>query len=183
MLTVVRWSLVCAVLLVAACGKEDNSADTDRAGQELRKAQQDLSLHGKSLADNQEAIEQKKRDLAREQQQILREQQDLADKQKLLEQQRLRLGAAQENLGKARAAYAAAIKERFAKLDAALATLGTRTDARSRDAVTGLRARRDQLSAKLATLTQTVDANWNEYTSDVDTTFDAIEQDLHQALK
>ncbi len=183
MRTTSRCWLVSAVLLVAGCGVEDNSAATDKASEELRRAQTALSEHSKELTDNQEAIEQKKRDLAREQQELLRDEQDLADKQKLLEQQRQQLGAAQQNLSQARAAYAAAVKERFAKLDATLATLATRTDARSRDAVTGLRARRDQLATKLATLTDTLDANWNDYTSDVDTTFDAIEHDLQEATK
>jgi DNA repair exonuclease SbcCD ATPase subunit len=183
MRTVHRRSLALAVVLIVGCGKDDNSADTDPASQELQKAQAALSERSKSLADNQGAIEQTKRDLARQQQEILRQQQDLADKQKLLEQQQQQLGAAQENLGKARAAYAAAVKQRFAKLDANLATLATATDARSRDAVAGLRARRDQLAAKLAAQTETKDADWNQYTDDVDTTFDAIEQDLNDALK
>ncbi len=183
MRTVVRYSLVWAVFLAASCGKADNSADTDTASQDLRKAQAALIEHEKTLADDQDAVEQKKRDLAREQQELLRGQEELADKLKLLEQQRAQLGSAQETMNKARAAYVAAVKQRFAKLDASIATLATATDARSRDAVTGLRARRDQLAAKLASLTETLDADWNQYTTDVDTTFDAIEHDLNEVVK
>jgi len=171
-----RVLLVLAVLAVAGCGKEDNSADTDQATQELQKAQTELSEHSESLTTNESAIEQQQRDLARRQQ-------ELTDRQKLLAQQRTQLATAKENLNRARAAFAAAVKERFAKLESSLATLATRTDARSTDAVTGIRARRDQLAAKLAALTGTLDANWNEYTRDVDTTFDAIEHDLREALK
>ncbi|HKE17584.1 MAG TPA: hypothetical protein VKB80_22065 [Kofleriaceae bacterium] len=172
-----RGTLVCAVLLVASCGgKEDNSAITDKASQDLRAAQAALGERSKSLADNQEAIEQTTRDIASKQQQ-------LADRQKLLEQQRQQLASAQADLNKARAAHAAAIKERFAKLDASLATLATRTDARSRDAAAGLRARRDLLAQKLAAPADAMAATWNDYIGDVDTTFDAIEHDLHEAMK
>ena len=40
-----RCWLVLAVLVVVGCGKEDNSADTDQATQELQKAQTALSQH------------------------------------------------------------------------------------------------------------------------------------------
>jgi len=172
-----RRSLVVAALLIAAsCGKEDSAADTDQASQDLRKAHAEVSENREALANNQDAIEQKKRE-------ILLDQQALADKQKLLEEQRQRLGSSQGHLQEARLAYAAAIKERFAKLDASLATLATKTDARSRDAVTGLRARRDQLSAKVESMAATPDSGWDQYTKDVDIMFGAIERDLGEADK
>ena len=176
MSTMSRRSLaVAALLLVAAgCGKEDGSAETDQAGQELREAHEKVSENSQALARNQDEIEQKKRD-------ILQDQQTLADKQKLLEQQQVALGSSQGQLVEARVAYAAAIKQRLAKLDASLATLATRTDARSKDAATGLRARRDQLSAKLDAMAGTPDAALNQYTSDVDVMFDAIERDRGKA--
>lgn len=175
MSTMARCSLAVTALLVAAsCGKEDGSAETDQAGRDLREAQEKLRENSQALAKNQEEIEQKKRD-------ILQDQQALADKQKLLEKQQAELGSSQGHLDKARVAYAAAIKERLAKLDASLATLATRTDARSKDAATGLRARRDQLAAKLDAMAGTPDAGWNQYTKDVDVMFDAIERDRREA--
>lgn len=171
-----RCSLVVAALLLAAsCGKED-SAETDKAGKDLREANAEVSQNSEALAKNQDDIERKKRE-------ILLDQQALADKQKLLEQQRQELGSAQGHLQEARVAYAAAVKERFAKLEASLATLATKTDARSKDAVTGLRARRDQLSAKIDAMASTPDSSWDKYTKDVDITFDAIEHDLREADK
>jgi chromosome segregation ATPase len=163
-----------AVLLAMGCGTKDNSADTDQATKQLRAAQGEVDESRKALAKNQDDIEATKRALASEQQALL-------DKQKLVEQQQQQLGSAQSQLQQARLAYGAAVKERFAKLEAALASLETRTDARSRDAVTGLRARRDQLAATLGAMTGTPDPGWNEYTKDVDTTFDAIERDLRAA--
>lgn len=174
---------IAGLLLVAACGEDDNSADTDRAAEELRRAQAALGEQTRSLAENQSAIEQGRRNLALEQEKLAREQRELADKQRLLAEQEARLGAAKQTLAQARAAYAAAVTERMAKLDASLATLGKRTDARARDALAGLRARRDQLSTKLAALGGTQDAGWAEYVDDVDTTFDAMERDLGEALK
>lgn len=173
-----RCSLVLTALLAGtSCGKQDNSADTDRPGQDLRKAQSQVREGSQGLAANQNGIEKKKRA-------ILSEQQQVADQEQLLEQQRQQLGSAQGNLQEAWVAYAAAVKTRLAKLDASLATVAMKTDARSRDAVTGLRARRDQLSAKLAAMPSGAAApSWTDYTKDVDTTFDAIEHDLHDAMR
>ena len=159
--------------LAAGCGKHDDSAETDKTGAELRKAQDEVATHSKDLAKNQRDIEQQKRDVAREQQ-------ELADKQKLLEQQQQQLGSAQGTLVQARAAYAAAVKARLAKLDAAIAERATKTDAKSKDAVAGLGARRDLLAKKVDGMPAVLDADWTAYTKDVDVTFDAIESDLHK---
>lgn len=169
-----RTALLVAAFVAAGhgCGKkDDHSAATDQAGQELREAQTEVIDHRSDIAKTQEDIEQGKRDL-------LLEQQTLADKQKLLEKQRQDLGAASGTLQEARAAYAAAVRERLAKVDASLATLATRSDARAKDAFTGIRARREQLSAKVDAMADTEDAKWKQYTEDVDVTFDAIERDL-----
>ncbi len=165
-----------ALVLAASCSDKDNSAVTDRASQDLRKAQSAVSEQRKDLTADEAEIERKKRELTKEQQ-------DLADKEKALEAHRLQLGSAQGTLAEARAAYGAAVTARFAKLDAALAGLGTQTDAASKDALAGLRARRDLLAAKLATMATTAEASWTSYTQDVDTTFDAIERDLRAAKR
>jgi chromosome segregation ATPase len=170
-----RQSFVSVALYVAtSCGTDNNSAQTDRASEQLRKAQAEVSEHSKDLTKNQDDIEQRQRAL-------VSAQQVLADKQKLLERQRLDLGSAQDNLRVTRAAYAAAVKERFAKLDLSIAALAMKTDVKSRDAVTGLRARRDQLLTKVNAMASTPAPDWNTYTEDIDVTFDAIEHDLHGA--
>ena len=175
MIQMVRTSLL-ALLVMASCNKRDDSAQTDKTSEDLRKAQTQVAEQSKGVAKNQDEIEQKKREL-------VREQQELTDKQALLEHQRQELGSAQGTLVQARAAYGAAVKERFAKLDAAVASLATKTDAKSKDTVAGLRARRDQLSAKIDVMASTKDADWNQYTKDVDVTFDAIETDVHKAVE
>ena len=142
----------------------------------MRAAQSDVNAHSKELADNATAIEEKKRAVAQEQR-------DLAAKEALLVEQREQLGSAQGDLQAARGAYAAAVKQRFAKLEPLLATLATRSDAASRDAAAGLRARHDQLASKISAMGATPDAGWVDYTKDVDTTFDAIEKDLHAAVE
>ncbi len=166
---------VCAVLLAgASCGKKDNSSDTDEAAEDLKKAQAAAAERRQGLVGNEAEIEREKREVASAQQ-------ALADKQALLSQQRQALGSAQASLEEARNAYGAAVAERFAKLDASLATLAKRTDAASIDARAGLQARRDLLATKLSSLRTTTDPSWAEYTKDVDTTFDAIEHDLQAA--
>ncbi len=168
---------ICMVLAVAAavsCSSKDNSAATDRASEDLRKAQTAVTAKTDDVAMTGDEIERRKRQLALEQQQ-------LADQEKSLEDSRRQLGSAQGTLDQARTAYAAAVKERLAKLDAGLASLKTRTDAASKDATAGLAARRELLAATLAKMPGGSDPGWAAYTKDVDTTFDAIERDLRAA--
>jgi len=170
-----RTAWVCALLLAtASCGKKDNSSDTDEATEELKEAQGAASARRQGIVANEADIERDKRT-------VIETQKELAEKQALLAHQREELGSAQASLEAARTAYGNAVAARFAKLESALATLATRTDAASADARAGLQARRDQLAAKLATMRTTTDPGWAEYTKDVDTTFDAIEHDLQAA--
>ena len=157
-----------------ACGDKDNSSDTDKASKQLREAQE-------KLADTRTSVITNADDIARRKRELLAEQQALADKEAKLVREREQLGSAEVAMTEARTAYAAAVTQRFAKLDAALAALGTRTDAATKDAVAGLQARRELLATKLAAMPTTADASWPAYTKDVDTTFDAIERDLTHA--
>jgi chromosome segregation ATPase len=168
-------STLFAVAVAAGCStKKDNSADTDRASEELGKAQSVVSAKHDAVATTGDEIERRKR-------QLVAEQQQLADKERSLEDSRRQLGSALGKLTDARTAYSAAVKERFAKLDAGLAGLATRTDAASKDASAGLATRRDLLAARLVLIPSGADASWGAYTTDVDTTFDAIERDLRAA--
>ncbi len=166
-------SLIACVLAVA-CSKKDNSDVTDKASKDLREAQFALAEKSKDVVETGDDIERRKRE-------VLKEQQDLADKEAALAAKAQQLGSAQGNLVQADAAYRAAVTERLAKLDAALATLATKTDAAAKDATVGLKARRDLLGAMLDKMPPPADSGWVAYTKDVDTTFDAIERDLRAA--
>jgi hypothetical protein len=163
-----------AVAMAVGCGRSETAAGTDQAGQDLRKAQSEVSTKGKAVVANEDDIERRKREL-------IHKQQELVDQEKALELNRQQLGSARGTMTQARAAYGAATTERFAKLDAGLAGLATQSDARSKDAAAGLHARRDVLQAKLAKMPVTDDPSWTGYTQDVDATFDAIERDLRAA--
>lgn len=165
---------VTALLLAAACGSKDNSADTDKASQDVRKASSIVSEKRDDVAAGGDEVERRKHE-------ITKEQQELAAKETTLEANRRQLGSAQGTLVDARTAYAAAVNQRFTKLDAALAGLAPQTDAASKDAVAGLTARRDLLATRLSAMPAASDSTWAAYTKDVDTTFDAIERDLRSA--
>ena len=169
-------SSLLAVALAGGCGDKDNSADTDKASKDLREAQSVVVDKRTDLDTDGVELERRKRELAAEQQQ-------LAAKQTELERDREQLGSAQGTLAQAHAAYAAAVRERFAKLDAALTGLATKTDAAAKDARVGLVARRDILAARLQAMPAAADSSWAAYTKDVDTTFDAIERDLRAATR
>jgi hypothetical protein len=166
--------VILLVAVVASCSTKDNSGDTDRASEDVRNAQSVVAAKHDDVATTGDDIGRRKRQLAAEQQL-------LADKEAALVDSRRQLGDARSTLEQARTAYAAAVKERFTKLDAGLASLATHTDAAAKDASAGLAARRDLLAAELARMPGGADARWTAYTKDVDTMFDAIERDLRAA--
>lgn len=163
-------------LILAGCGNKDNSADTDKASEQLRAAQTAVESKRNAVSSEADELERRRRELAQAQQ-------DLKDRESALQAETGQLGSAAGVVATAQVAYQAAVGERLAKLDAALATLATRTNAAAKDAGIGLVARRKQLADKLATLASTPETYWATYTRDVDTTFDAIERDLQAALK
>ena len=163
-----------ACVLAAACGNKDNSEATDKASKDLREAQAALAAKSKDVVETGDEIERRKRE-------VLREQQELVDKEAALAAKAQQLGSAQGTLVQADTAYRAAVKERLAKLDAAIATLSTKVDAASKDAAVGLKARRDLLASMLERMPPPADSGWVAHTKDIDTTFDAIERDLRAA--
>ncbi len=162
------------VLALAGCNKHDNSSDTERSRDELSHAQTTVSEKITDVATRTNDIEGEKRELARRQQKLVDDEQALATR-------RDQLGSAREVLTKARETYAAAVRVRLSKLDATLAALETPKDAASKDALVGLRARREQLVTKIAAMSGTAEPSWDAYMLELDTTFDAIERDLHDA--
>ncbi len=171
----IRASWILAVVIAAgACGTHDNSAETDKASKDLRAAQSAVTAHREDLTSSVDDIERRKRALVTEQQQ-------LADKEGAIAFKGQQLGSAQAAVADATASYRAAVTVRFAKLDAALAGLATRGDAKSTDATVGLKARRDRLASMIAAVPAPTDAGWAAFTKDIDTTFDGIERDLGAA--
>lgn len=160
------------LLALAACGKRDNSSDTERSRDELSQAQSTVSKQTTEVTARANDIEGEKRELARRQQKLI-------DDEKTLVTQRDQLGSAREILTKARETYASAVRVRLAKLDATLAKLGEDKDVASKDALVGLRARREQLVTKIGAMSGTAEPAWDAYMRDLDTTFDAIEHDAH----
>jgi chromosome segregation ATPase len=164
-----------ALQVLMGCGRADNSAETDKAGRDLRSAEAQVTEHSKQVANREGAIVQTHRELAVAQDKLLEDTNQLG-------QQRAELGAATQNVLQARTAYGASIKERIAKLDASLSTLGTKADAKSKDAWVGLQARRDAIWARLKASASTPESNWDAYTTEVDATLGAIERDANAAL-
>jgi vacuolar-type H+-ATPase subunit I/STV1 len=160
--------------VVASCTSYDNSSDTDRSGSALTNAESAVSEKSSDVVRRADDIEREKREM-------LQRQQKLADDETALAAERQQLGSAQDALGEAHRTYATAVSARLSKLDATLATLATKADARSKDALVGLRARREHLVARVQAMPATKAQHWVEYTKDVDATFDAIERDLDAA--
>ena len=160
--------------LTGGCRKHDNSDVTAQASRDLRLAQEEASAHGKELVANQADMDQSTRDLVAQNKKV-------AETAAALAKQQVAVGSAQLTLANARLAYTTAMTDRLARLDADLAELaGKATDAKAKDALAGLRARRDAVVSTWKAATATVDANWETYTRDLDSTLTAIEHDLHR---
>jgi DNA repair exonuclease SbcCD ATPase subunit len=157
-------------LALASCSSYDNSSDTDRSRSAVTNAQS-------AVKEKTGDVTTRANDLEREKRELVQRQQKLVDDETALAAKRQQLGSARETLVEARATYTTAVNARLSKLDATLATLATRTDAASKDAAVGLRARREQLAVKVSAMSATPEQDWAAYTKDVDTTFDAIERD------
>jgi len=173
---VIRTLALVALLATSCSRKDNNSSDTDQASKDLRSAQTAVTEKSKDLTATEDDVQKKKHDL-------LDQQAALAAQEKALASEKAQLGSARSGLDEARTAYAKAVTERFAKLDASIATLATQTDAASVDALAGIRARRDLLSARLAAIPVTSESGWTLFTRDIDTTFDAIEHDVGKAKR
>jgi len=150
-------SSLLGVSLVLACADKDNSAATDKASKDLREAESAVREKRSDFVTTGSDVERRQRQLGVEQQQLV-------DKKVLLERNREQLGSAEGTLVQAHAAYAAAVRERFAKLDAGVAGLATKLDAASVDARVGLAARRDILATKLKAMPAAADSSWAAYT-------------------
>jgi len=87
------------------------------------------------------------------------------------------------DLAAARDKYATTVKDRLAKLDARIHDLEQRTDAKSKEALDKLRARRAELATNIDTMKDHAATDWDAFTKRVDSTFDGIEQDVGDALK
>jgi len=146
-----------ALLAGGAC-KKDN---TEKAGEAVRKNVEDVS-------DKREDVRDEQKDVVKEQQDVVKEQREL--------------GKEQGELNQAKTNYSIAVKERLARLDARIAELDAKADAKSKDLAQSLRTRRDILKTKLDNMGTTAQASWNEFTKDVDGTFDSIEHDVNDAL-
>jgi chromosome segregation ATPase len=68
------------------------------------------------------------------------------------------------------------------ELNQQLAELDAKTDAKSKEMASNLRLRRDELKMKLDRVDTAAAATWNDFTKDVDGSFDKIEHDLNDAL-
>ena len=166
-----RWSSLFAIACLSLGCSKSNSEDTDRARQDLTKAQTLVTEKRHDLTVGANELDRRTHALDVERQALIAKQSTLAADQR-------ELGSAQQSLARARETFTAAVQVRLAKLDVALAHLAAATDTASVDASTGLRARRELLSARIAAMPTPSSDGWARYTQDIEVTFDAIERDL-----
>jgi hypothetical protein len=144
--------------VATSCSTKDNSADTDRASEELRKAQSAVSTKRDDVTTTGDEIERRKRELVMEQQQ-------LAAQEKSLENNQRQLGSARGTLEQARTA----ICGRTSIMRSMPASRASTHRTRPRGRTCGLRARRT--CRDRAARMPDGSTRWAAYTKDVDTTF------------
>jgi hypothetical protein len=82
-----------------------------------------------------------------------------------------------------RTALSRSIDERAAALDAKIDALEQRGDAKSKEAVATLRAKRDQARGKMTELGARTQENWATFKKDVSDTWDQLERDVNEATR
>lgn len=82
-----------------------------------------------------------------------------------------------------RVALSKSIEERAAALDAKIDALEARGDAKSKEAVATLRAKRDQARAKLGELGTRTQENWMAFKKDVSDAWDQLDRDVTEATR
>jgi hypothetical protein len=90
---------------------------------------------------------------------------------------------AETELAAARTLFEATAKDRYAKLEARIAELDAKADAKSKETAAALRARRDQLKTDLNKIGTQSSSVWNNFKNNVNSTFDTLEKDVDNALK
>ena len=83
----------------------------------------------------------------------------------------------------ARAKYVAAAKDRLTNIDARIDELAKRADAESQATVAKLRARREQVAARIDTIAHQATAGWTDLKQVVDDGVDSIQKDVDAALR
>jgi exonuclease VII large subunit len=144
----------CSLITAALFSSACKKEPSQKAGEQVRKAVEEVN-------------EQRK---------------DVREEQKDLTKQQRELAQAQGDLAKARANFMTTTRERLAKLDAKLNELEARADAKARSAAVELRARRNILAAKLDTAESRIEADWDQFRTDVDDSFKKVEKEIKDVL-
>ena len=150
-----RKTMFCGSVIFATLLGSACRSDSERAGDSVRKSVENVKEQAEDVAEQQAEVARERRELKE----------------------------AQEELAQARATFTTATRERLSKLDAEINQIEERGDAKSKDLAMSLRARRDALAAKLDTMGKRVDAEWNDFRKDIDTTFEQIEHDARATLQ
>jgi septal ring factor EnvC (AmiA/AmiB activator) len=112
-----------------------------------------------------------------------RQQNDVVHARRDLNQQQRELDKAHTDLAAAQTEYSNALKDPLAKNDQKLDDLAARPEATARADADRLRARRNELSARLDTAADTTADRWDAYKKDVDDSFTKLEDDINDAVK
>ncbi|MBA3541768.1 MAG: hypothetical protein H0T79_19295 [Deltaproteobacteria bacterium] len=169
MRSIIWTSIISATFLVGAATGCKKKEATDNAAESVAKA-----------TDN---VNEQKKDLAEAKKDVADQQKDVADKQIDVAVQQGEKGMAEAELVAARTAYATTTKDRMTKFEARIAELDKKADAKSKETAAALHVRHATLKTKLDGLQTQASATWNNFTKDVDSSFDSLEKDLNDALK
>ena len=91
--------------------------------------------------------------------------------------------SAKDDLAAARDKYAITAHDRLQQLDIKINELAERADAKSKEALTAIRAERDSLAQMVDSAKTQMATGWDDFTKGVDHRFDQIEKSVNDALK
>ena len=151
----ILWSTALSLFLVGSVGCQRDEAAKVKAAE-------------KNVAEQREDIRDEQKDVREEQKDVNKQQKELAE--------------AKIDLAQARTEYERSVRERLTKIDARIAQLEAKGDAKSKQAAADLRTKRNEASAKLDRIGERTESNWEEFKADTNRTMDQVEKDLDDAL-
>ena len=130
----------------------------------------------------QEKVQEAREEVRDQQKDVREEMKDVQEERKDVAEANRDLNQAQRELGAERDEFVRINREKLATIDARIAELEAKGDAKSKQLAADLKVRRNELSAKIDRAQDRTSANWAEFKADVDRTYEGLKKDIDDAL-
>ena len=130
----------------------------------------------------QEKVQEAREEVRDQQKDVKDEMKDVNEERKDVTEANRDLAQAKTELSAERDEFVRINREKLASIDARINELEAKGTAKSKQAAADLKVRRNELSAKIDRAQERTSANWAEFKSDVDRTYEQLKADIDAAF-